>query len=320
LGELASQTSVFVEQAARRGITRIAARLSHEIDEHHDAVTRPVEQSERRIANLDASVRHATQLLRDLAALLRSEEERIIREHFETAQEAFVASNASDLTAKVRAAVQGLVRTHGRGRLRQASFEAARQIVRRRIRTWLEDVEPQAELHYRRATGRFLALANEFLASLTASDDPAFKHLPRSLEPEAGFRAPRKFYFTDLMHLTAVGPFVWLFDQVRGESGAVRAISRHAGHYAERLLTSNCSRVTFDLRDRLSESRRALESELRFMLNEITGSATRALTQAKEVRERGEAAIAGELHRLAQYRAVLRELAGEADARGDQSS
>ena len=122
------------------------------------------------------------------------------------------------------------------------------------------------------------------------------------------------------MHLTAVGPFVWLFDQVRGESGAVSAISRHASRYAERLLTSNCSRVTFDLRDRLSESRRVLESELRFMLKEITGSAARALKQAKEVRERGEAAIAGELQRLAQHRATLRELSGETRAHGDQAS
>lgn len=320
LAELGSQTSVVVEQAARRGIARITARLWREIGEHHDALTRPIEQSERRIAHLDASVERATQLLRDLAALFRSEEERIIREFFDTAQEAFVRSNAKDLDAEVPATVEELAVTRPGGALREASYEAARTIVRRRIHAWLADVEPQAELHYRRTAGRFVALANEYLISLTESDDPAFEHLPRSLGPEAGFRAPRQFYFTDLMHLTAVGPFVWLFDQVRGASSAVRAIGRHASHYAERLLTSNCSRVTFDLRDRLSESRRALESELRFMLKEITASAMRAVKQAKEVRQRGEAAIVGELRRLEQHRVTLRELSGEANADGEQSS
>lgn len=123
------------------------------------------------------------------------------------------------------------------------------------------------------------------------------------------------------MHLTAVGPVVWLFDQVRGRSSAINATKRHATSYAERLLTSNCSRVTFDLRDRLTESRRALESELRFMLKEITGAATRALNQAKEVRARGEAAMAGELQRLAQYRAVFREVSGDTEGgQGDEQS
>ncbi len=316
LGELASRTGAVVEQSARRGLARIAGRLSHEIDEHHDALTRPVKESQRRIAHLDESVEHAAQLLRDLTALLRSEEERIIREFFDTAEDRFVAANRENLSAEVRAAVEGLAMTERRGALRQSSYAAAREIVRRRIGIWLTEVEPQAELHYRQATRRFVALANEFLISLRASHDPSFDHLPESLEQEAGFRVPRHFYVTDLMHLTAVGPGVWLFDHILTRAGAVRAISRHATRYAERLLPSNCSRVTFDLRDRLTESRRALESELRFMLKEITGSATRALTHAKEVREGGEAAIAGERQRLAQYRATLRELSGEPDVNG----
>lgn len=316
LEELASRTSVVVEQSARRGVARIARRLSHEIDELHDALTRPVEESQRRIAHLDTSVQHATQLLRDLAALFCSEEERIIREFFDTAQDRFVAANRAHLSAELRAAIEALAMTQRRGALRQASFAAAREIVRRRIGMWLTEVEPQAELHYRQATRRFVELANGFLTSLRASHDSSFEHLPESLEPEAGFRAPQHFYFTDLMHLTAVGPGVWLFDHILTRAGAVDAIGRHATRYAERLLTSNCSRVTFDLRDRLTESRRALESELRFMLKEITASATRAVKQAREVRERGEAAIADELQRLAQHRATLRELSGERDADG----
>jgi hypothetical protein len=193
-------------------------------------------------------------------------------------------------------------------------------MVKQRIRTWLTEVEPHAELLYRRAGTRFVALANEFLRSLTDSGDPSFEHLPRSLDPDAGFRAPRRFYFTDLMHLTGVNPIVSLADLVLTHRLAIEFVTRHVTLYAERLLTANSSRVTSDLRERLTESRRALESELRFMVKEISTSATRALKQAKEIRDRGEVAIASGLERLEQHRATLRELSGEAASHDDYPS
>lgn len=243
LRELASPTSTVVDHAARRGIVRLGARLLRELAEQHGALTRPLEASERRIAALDSSIQRATQLLQDLAALLRSEEQRIISQFFDTTQESFVSSSTCDLSAEVRCTVEGLASTHRGSALRQAAYAAVRDIVPRRIRTWLAEVEPQAEMLYRRAAGRFVTLANEFLSSLASSGDRSFEHLPRSLDPDAGFREPRRFYFTDLMHLTAVNPATWILDQIRGPSAAVNAISQDATRYAERLLTSNSSRA-----------------------------------------------------------------------------
>jgi hypothetical protein len=119
------------------------------------------------------------------------------------------------------------------------------------------------------------------------------------------------------MHLTAVNPVTWLIDQFRSASSAVNSISDDAARYAERLLTSNSSRVVFDLRDRLSESRRALESELRFILKEISATATRALSQARKIRDQGEIAIARELRRLEKHCATARTLAGDDAPRGN---
>jgi predicted GTPase len=315
LRDLTSHTTTVVDHAARRGIARIGTDLFRDLDEQHKALTRPLEESQRRIEALDTSIARATQLLQDLAALLQSEEQRIISQFFDTAQESFVSSSARDLGGEVRRTVEGLASTHHGGALRQAAYAAVRDIVPRRIRTWLTEVEPQAEMLYRHAAGRFVTLANEFLSSLASSGDPSFAHLPRLLDPDAGFRAPRQFYFTDLMHLTAANPATWIFDQVRGPSAAVTAISRDAIRYAERLLTSNSSRVIFDLRERLSESRRGLEADLRLMLKELSASAMRALALARSVRDEGEPAVARELGRLEQHRAMLHALTGE-DAPG----
>jgi hypothetical protein len=317
LRELASSTSVVVDQSARRGVARIAARLLHDVDEQRGALTRPLDESHRRIADLEKSTRRAEQLLRDLAALFRSEEQRIFSGFFDTTHNTFVTSSVPAVEADVRRAVEGLASTHRAGALRQPAYSAAQGIVAHRIRMWLKEIEPQTEALYRQAAQRFVTLANDFLHFLAASGDASFERIPRSLDPEAGFRAPRHFVFTDLMHLTGVGPIDWLLDRFRGQSSAVHVVSTDANRYAERLLTSNSSRVIFDLRERLTESRAAFESELRVMLAEISASAACALDRARELRKSGDHAVTRQLRRLDECRTTLRDIADQRGAGAD---
>ena len=317
LHELASSTTLVVAQSARRGVARIAVRLLHEIDEQRGALTRPLDESHRRIDDLAQSTRRAEHLLQDLAALFRSEEQRIIRDFFDVTHNTFIATSMPVIEADVRRAVDGLGTTHRAGGLRQAAYDAARGIVAYRIKAWFTETEPQAEGLYRRTAQRFVTLANDFLQSLAASNDSSFERLPRSVDPEAGFRAVPRFYFTDLMNLTAVGPVDWVLDRVRGRSAAVEAVSRGAVRYAERLLTSNSSRVIFDLRERLTGSRTAFESELRLLLTEITASATRALYRARELRKSGDQAVRLQIRRLEEHEARLRRLSEERAVRAD---
>src|SRR5262245_4759372 len=91
----------------------------------------------------------------------------------------------------------------------------------------------------------------------TRSADP-----PLLLSSELGFRARSRLYFTELLSTTTRSPLRWL-DTVRPAGGFRAAVDRHAGEYLERLMRSNASRVTGDLDDRVLESRRGLEREVR---------------------------------------------------------
>src|SRR6266571_4128352 len=95
LRDMTSDGGAVVGQSARRGIERIAARLGRDVQEQHDALTRPIEQSQRRIADLQRSTRQAEQLLLDLAALFREEDQRIISGFFEATHQAFISSSTS---------------------------------------------------------------------------------------------------------------------------------------------------------------------------------------------------------------------------------
>ena len=308
LRELAGDAGDVVATAAERGIARIVARLRHEVQEQRIALERPLDESERRIEGLEASKARAEQLLRDLAALFRSEEQRIVNEALEPAHAAHIEKARAVTEVEIRKAIADLPRGRSVAELRVSAYALARDIVQRSVSSWLKQLEPEAERAYQRAASRFVTLGNEFLQSLTRSGDSAFAHLPQTLDPMVGFRAPRHFFFTDLMYMTGDSPLNWVADHLRSRSGTVRAVSDDAWAYGERLLVTNSSRVLFDLRERVSDSRAALEKELRTLLTELTASAARALDKARDLLNRGDEAVAARRAWLADCAARLEQL------------
>jgi hypothetical protein len=100
------------------------------------------------------------------------------------------------------------------------------------------------------------------------------------------------------MNLTAPGFVNRIAEVLLTRRGWLERIKRDAGAYLERLLRSNSTRVVFDLEQRVEVSRRKLESDLRFLLQQITSSAERALAKARVHQQAGHEAIISELASL----------------------
>ena len=276
----------------RRGLGRLTKQLRDECDERRGALLRPVQESEARIDMLRRSVADAETMLRELGILLAAEQRRLLAES-QDRQKAFIESELADARIELDTWIDHLASAHLCDRAK--AFDQASTITRIRIERWLARIEPEADELYRRATLRFTGLANGFLARLTESNDVAFATLPRSLDPEVGLREQRHFYATSLMHLTAPGFLNRVADLLLPRDARIARIKRDAGEYLERLLRSNTTRVVFDLEQRVEVSRKKLESELRFLLQQITGSAERALERARVGLQAGEAEVMREL-------------------------
>jgi putative ribosome biogenesis GTPase RsgA len=304
LGRLADESGAeILQRAAERGIARSIDRLEHVVDERHEALVRPLDESERRLAGLQRAIQDAERALGDLAPLFGGEQERLARAlHAERA--AFLAEAVPAAVAELDAALsdsRGGPRTGLRGR----AMAEARAVARRHVERWLYAVEPRAEALYRAASGRFVELANAFLLRLRGSGEPALGRLPVELPAETSFRAKRSFYFTELVTVAGPGPAGWLATAIAPRRVARAAAERDARQYLERLIASNSSRVAYDLVDRLGESRRRLETEIVSLLGEISASAARALALARDRHERGAGAVEAELGRLRAVRARL---------------
>lgn len=295
LVDLSGDAAEILRHTYRRGIGRLTKQLRDECDERRGALIRPIQESEARVDMLRRSVSDAETMLRELGILLAAEQRRLLGE-FQARQKIFVDSELASARGELDTWIDHLASAHLRDRSK--AFDQALAIMRVRIEQWLMRIEPEADELYRSATMRFTSLANGFLARLAESNDAAFSTLPRSLDPEVGLREHRHFYATSLMHLTAPGVVNRIADVILPRRARVDRIKRDAGDYLERLLRSNTTRVVFDLEQRVEVSRKQLESELRFLLQQITASAERALDRARVSRQAGEEAVTKELARI----------------------
>jgi hypothetical protein len=286
LQALAHQSgSALVHSAAERGFRRLTARLLDEIEERRGALLRPVADSAQRIEALHRCAAQAERSLGDLGYLMNAEQERLakrIGEQKEKFLQRALPGAAEELAALLR-------------------FPEA-------LGRSLAEEQPAAEALYRRAAERFVDLANEFLRTLAESGDPSLAKAARALGAEMGFRVKSRLFYTEKLTLTSRSPVGWITDALRPPGNARRAALRKASEYLEELLTLNASRIERDLDDRVTESRRRLETEIRASLKEVYASAERALAHARESQKRGAEAVQRDLAQLDVWTSRIREL------------
>jgi hypothetical protein len=171
-------------------------------------------------------------------------------------------------------------------------------VARRHLDAWLASEQPAAEALYRGAAERFLSLGNEFLRRFLEHGELGPETFPAELGSEAGFRAKSRLFYTELLAVARPSLLSWVLDRLRTRGSLRGAVLRDAGAYLERLLSSNSARIQNDLVERVRESRRRLEFEIRSRLSEAVRSAVSALARAKARHAEGEASVAAELARL----------------------
>jgi GTP-binding protein EngB required for normal cell division len=282
-----------VARAQFRGIERLADRVLTSLAEQRDALIRPAEDSQRRIEILRRSVEDAERAAGDLAHLFSSEQQRL-SQAFTKKRDEFL----SEVLPAARKELESAAAASGeRGvALRRLAPSLARDVASRTIETWLREVEPVAEDLYRSAMRRFVELANEFFERLAASDE-SFAALPsRTLDPEAGFRASRRFYFNDLFELAP-------------SSIRLLAAAGNVTDYLVTLLEHNSTRIVNDLDERVLESRRHLEFEISNRLREGRDAAVAALARARARQSAGRQAVDQELARIESLERKVRALA-----------
>ncbi|MBX3023656.1 dynamin family protein [bacterium] len=292
-----------LDQAAARGVERLAERLRRDLDEQRRALARPVIETERHVEALGACVADGRRALHELGFLFAAEQKRLLG-RYDEALRGFVERELPVAAAELAAALHA--RAGRRGALRRQALEIARAIADRSVHRWMVETEPVAEALYDEAAQRFADLANGLLRRVARDGDLA--GLPPSVSPPPGFRGQRRFVAIGMMKAAARRPSRWLLDALRPPAAARRAVERDAHAFLATLIRGNAGRVADDLDHRMIESRRALESEIHAALERITASAARALERGRAQHAAGHDAVQAELTRLDRLREAVERL------------
>jgi len=297
-----------VRDAADRCVRRLSSQLLRVVKEERDALTRPFEESERRIGQLREMVAHAEQCLNDLAHLLSGEQQRLSNT-FADRRHLFLKSVHQAAHRELDEALKSLPRTAG-PRYRRSAMKAAQDVGRLHVMPWLESEKGHAEEAYRRIAKRFADLANDFL-SRVCSFGIELAYLPKEVNAEQDFRTRSAFRFYEFIEVAMpASPVRYVADLVLGSIRAHVALDADAREFLDLLLQTNSERVRNDLEQRVTESRRHLEAEIRSMLRELNGVAERALTRARSAHATGSIAVESSLKRLADAETELAPLTG----------
>jgi GTP-binding protein EngB required for normal cell division len=298
-----------IRAACERGLERFGEQLLAIVAEERDALLRPIEESEKRIAAMRQTIADAERSMRELTYLLMAEQQHL-SDMFVDRHKAFLARVMPGANKEFDAPLRS-----GRGGLgpsyRRRAFQEAQQIARRYVVPWLKPEQEEAEREYRRVAIRFVEVANEFLKRLAAAGIPELARLPHALDAERGFRVRSQFMFKEFIELAQpASPLRWLADLVLGLVGARKVIANEAREFLAHLLETNSTRVQSDILNRVQESRGQLETEIRKLLHEVTRVAEHALAHARKVKEEGEPAVQAALMRLEALEREVYELGG----------
>jgi ribosome biogenesis GTPase A len=287
-----------VRAACDRGLQRLSEQLLAIISEGRDALRRPIEESEHRIALMKKTVSEAERSMRDLGYLFMSEQQHI-SDMFVDRHKTFLSRVMPQAHKEFDVSLQSTSGWLGPS-YRRRTFHEAQELARHYVVPWLKPEQEEAEKEYRRVALRFVEMANEFLKKLANAGIPELARMPHALDPECGFRVRSEFTFYEYRDVAQpASPLRWLADLILGLVAARWIIRNEAQEFLTRLLETNSIRVQSDVLNRVQESRGKLETEIRKLLHEVSRIAEQALVRARKVKEDGEPAVEAELTRLA---------------------
>ncbi|HUN62346.1 MAG TPA: dynamin family protein [Candidatus Sulfotelmatobacter sp.] len=298
-----------VRAAGQRGLQRLGEEMLLVTLEEREALVRPIEESERRIATMHNTTAETERSLRELGYLFMAEKHRL-SDLFLERRKRFLRDNLGAAKSEVDEECQKVRRGYG-PRFRREAMHMAQVVAANRVLPWLTREQAEAEAEYRKVAGRFVNIGNEFLQKLSESRIPELARMPNALNSEQGFRMPSHFRFEQLINVAQpASPLRYLADIVLGRAGASLVIQKQALAFLEYLMEMNSTRVQSDLMERVEKSQSQLEAEIRKLLHEVTRVAAAALEHARIAKSRGAAAVEEKLQRISEVEREIRAQLG----------
>ena len=220
--------------------------------------------------------------MRDLGALLSSEQQRL-SETFAERRKRFLGTFAKKAQRKFDRAMAQVLPGHNGPRYRRALNHLAQNVAREELLPWLESEAKHADETFSKVVCRFAEMGNNFIEQLKDTGLPDFAALSQEVGSGRGLQVESHFYFHVMERVAApASPFLLVGDLLCGLLHLRSGIVSDAGEFLDYLLEVNSARVQSDVEERVRESRRKLEANIKGLLRETMTVAERALVPSED--------------------------------------
>ena len=299
LQRLVSQSGrSLVQEATERGLRRTVDQLLALIKEERDALLSPLGDSERRIIELRKTLDKAEQAMRELGVLLGTEQQSL-SDTLAERRKNFLKPAQTRAHKELAARLSMVGHRRNGPRYRRDVMHAVQEVARTRLEPWLEGEAKYADDAFRKTAQRFVDLGNDFLQRLAETGVPGLENLPDELDRQQGLRAKSQFLIHLIERVAApASPFLYVADLLLGVLGLRAGVHNDADEFLDQLLEVNSVRVQSDVDERVRESRRLLEAEIKALLRSAVSIAERAQEHARMTQVAGSQAVEAALARL----------------------
>ena len=217
-----------IRTACDRGLERISEQLLVIVTEESEALRRPIEDSESRIAVMKQTIADAERSLRELGFYGRATTS--LGHVCRPAQGVllFLLPQADKEFEVVLRSIPGwLVSSYRRPPLPRG----AQELARRQVLPWLKPEHEEGEKSIRRIALRFVEMAKWFLKKLANAGIPELQRTAHALDPgDKGFAFARSsIFWSSLTSRSPPDPVRWLADLILGLVGARWVIGQGRG-------------------------------------------------------------------------------------------
>jgi GTP-binding protein EngB required for normal cell division len=290
---------LLAREAGERAMRNATRRLLTVLEEERGALERPLAESERRIAVLREAMEEAEQALADLGVLLSSVQQRLSAE-LGSRRNAFMRKAMSETRKEFDERLAAVPARRNGARYRRDVMRLAQEVVESRLRPWLEEEARVAESAYGASVRRFVELSNDYVRRFAESSGLESGRITQTLDLEQGLQSEARFRFNMIETVAApASPLLFVADLAAGVTGLRGGIVRDAREFLARLIEVNSARVQSDVEERVAESRRKLEREIKSALRGAIEMAEQALARARAANEAGGPSVAAALERIA---------------------
>jgi len=309
-----------VRSALDRGVIRLIQRCLREIGEANAALFRPLDESERRMENLQIQVGHLAHESLLLGFRMEHAAEELGRGAANRRRE-FLLRNLPAARSELERAL-GEIRGGTRPARRGCALLAARAIAERKLTPWLAEERRSAEVEYQELTERFTAHARSFLSKSPELSALDVGDMSGEVGPAESIRVASSLAGDCLPPRAPTPLTTWraILLALAPPRTARAMIERDSVCYLEMELTRGARLVADDLDARIARSAERLKQEVRAALKEAYDAADRGIARARRARSQGEEVYRREMERTTRLRHATLALLEAARYRGRQSS